>query len=91
VRNLSITKEALEFIRALESKPFKQVLNKVLSLLSDPTPADSIQMKGHGGLHRTDMGEHRIVYCFDEDTVSVLVIGKRNDDAVYKQVERKKL
>lgn len=91
VRKLSITKEALDFVRGLESKQFKQVMNKVLSLLGGPTPADSIQMKGFESLYRTDIGGNRIVYRFDDENVAIIVIGKRNDDAVYKQVERKKL
>ena len=33
---------------------------------------------------RVDVGEYRIVYDLPEDMVRVLLIGKRNDDAVYK-------
>jgi mRNA interferase RelE/StbE len=91
VRNLNPTKEALDFIRGLEPKPFKQVMNKVLALLSDPTPADSSILKGYENLYRVDIGEHRIVYRFDEKAVSVLVVDKRNDDAVYKKLSRKNI
>jgi mRNA interferase RelE/StbE len=91
VRSLNPTKEAFEFIRALEPKPYKQVLNKVLGLLVDPTPSDYSALKGHPDLFRVDIGEHRIVYKFDEKSVSVLVIDKRNDNEVYKKVSRKNL
>jgi mRNA-degrading endonuclease RelE of RelBE toxin-antitoxin system len=37
-----------------------------------------------------DAGEYRIVYAVSDDTVEVLVIGKRNDAQVYKQWERMK-
>jgi mRNA interferase RelE/StbE len=90
VRSLNLTKEALDFIRGLEPKPFKQVLSKVLSLLSGPPPADSSALKGYEDLFRVDMGEHRIVYIFDDESVSVLVVDKRNDDEVYKKLARKK-
>ena len=77
MRSLNLTKEALDFIRGLEPKPFKQVMSKALSLLSDPTPADSSTLKGYENLHRVDMGEHRIVYRivyrFDTKSVSVLI------------------
>jgi mRNA interferase RelE/StbE len=86
-----LTKEAHDFIRALEAKQFKQVMGKILSLLSEPTPADSSALKGYESLFRTDIGEHRIVYQFDEKSVSVLVVDKRNDDEVYKKLARKKL
>ena len=91
VRSLNPKKEALDFIRGLEPKQFKQVLNKVLSQLSDPTPADASTLKGYENLYRVDMGEHRVVYRFDEKSVSVLVVDKRNDDEVYKKLARKKI
>ncbi len=90
MRKLGMTKEALDFVRGLEAKPFKQVMNKVLSLLGNPAPTDSIRMKGFEALYRTDIGENRIVYRFDADNVAIIVIGKRNDDEVCKQVDRKK-
>ena len=39
-------------------------------------------MKGRR-YRRVDQGEYRIVYFFDEDTVTIVVVGKRNDDDVY--------
>lgn len=91
MRNLNPTKESLEFIRALEPKQFKQVMNKVLGLLLDPTPSDSSTLKGYADLLRVDIGEFRIVYRFDEKQVSVLVIDRRNDGEVYKKLGRKNI
>jgi mRNA interferase RelE/StbE len=91
VHSLNLTKEALDFVRALEAKQFKQVMGKILNLLSDPNPADSSTLKGYENLYRTDIGEHRVVYRFDDKVVSVLVVDKRNDDEVYKKLGRKKL
>ena len=90
MRNLSLTREALDFIAGLEAKPFKQVMAKVLSLLVDPIPADSSALRGYKGLFRADIGEHRIVYRYNDTAVSVLVVDKRNDDQVYKKLGRKK-
>jgi mRNA interferase RelE/StbE len=91
VHSLSLTKEAHDFIRGLEAKQFKQVMGKVLALLSEPAPPDSSALRGYENLYRVDMGEHRIVYRFDDKLVSVLVVDKRNDDEVYKKLARKKL
>ena len=91
MRNLNLTKEALDFIRKLEPKQFKQVMSKTLGLLTDPAPTDSSTLKGYENLHRVDMGEHRIVYRFDEKAVFVVVVDKRNDDEVYKKLARKKI
>lgn len=37
-----------------------------------------------------DCGEYRIVYRFkpEEDLVEIILVGKRNDDEVYKQLAR---
>lgn len=92
MHKLNPTKDALNFIRALEPKQFKQVMNKVLSLLIDAKPADSSFLQGYEDLLRVDIGEYRIVYRFDnQDTVSILIVGKRNDDDVYKRLDRKNL
>lgn len=91
VRKLSLTNEAHDFIKKLDAKHFKQVMNRVLGLLGDPSPADSSALKGYADLFRIDQGEYRIVYRFDEESVSVLVVDKRNDDEVYKVLARKKL
>ena len=91
MHDLRLTKEAYDFIRHLEAKPFKQVMAKILGLTADPTPADSSALKGYDDLFRADIGEHRIVYRFNSTTISVLVVDKRNDDEVYKKLARKKL
>ena len=61
-------------------------MNKVLGFLVDPTPADASALKGCPDLFRADIGECRIVYRFDEKSVSLLVVYKRNDDEVYKNL-----
>ncbi|MER3432902.1 MAG: cytotoxic translational repressor of toxin-antitoxin stability system [Leptolyngbya sp. ERB_1_1] len=80
----------LEFIKGLQPKITAQIAKKVLALNLDPLPADSKELKGYPGYYRVDSGEYRIVYRFDpaEDLVEVILIGKRNDDEVYKQLRR---
>ena len=67
-----------------------QIAKKVLSLNIDPLPNDSKQLKGYSNLYRVDSGEYRIVYRFKpkEDLVEVILVGKRNDDDVYKKLSR---
>ena len=91
MHKLSIDRDALKFVQSLDAKQYRQVFNKILSLLSDPIPPDSIAMKDYAG-RRSDIGEYRIVYRFmlEQDTVFVDVVDKRNDDEVYKHLKRKK-
>jgi mRNA interferase RelE/StbE len=36
------------------------------------------------------VGEYRVVYRYDDESVYVVVCGKRNDDEVYRRLERLK-
>lgn len=72
----------------LPAKQFRQVWLKVLGLLTDPHPHDSAQLTGYA-FHRVDTGEYRIVYRATETEIELLLVGKRNDDEIYKQLKRK--
>jgi mRNA interferase RelE/StbE len=80
----------LDFLKGLQPKISAQIAKKVLALNIDPLPANSKQLKGYPGYYRVDSGEYRIVYRFyvDGDLVEVILVGKRNDDDVYKKLER---
>ena len=61
-----------------------------MALNLDPRPADSKSLKGYPGFYRVDSGEYRIIYRFvpEDDLVEIILVGKRNDDEVYKQFEQ---
>ncbi len=88
MRKLDISRDALKFIQELAAKQYRQIGNKMFALLTDPQPADCGPVKGHDGYWRVDFGEFRLVYRFDADTVYLTLIGKRNDDEVYRKLER---
>jgi len=81
-------KTARRFLDSLPPKQFRQIMLKILRLLDDPKPHDSKPMTGHPFL-RNDVGEYRIIYDVQEDTLRVLLVGKRNDDQIYKEMENK--
>lgn len=80
----------LDFLHGLQPKIVAQIAKKILALSVDPFPADSKKLAGYSDLYRVSIGEYRIVYRFlvDEDLVEVILVGKRNDDEVYKQLKR---
>ena len=88
MRKLDITRDAFKFVNDLDAKQFRQVVRKLFNLLADPKPADSSKLTGYG-YRRVDIGEYRIIYKFDNDTTYVVLVGKRNDDQVYKELSRK--
>jgi mRNA interferase RelE/StbE len=84
--SLQIGKPALKSLKALELKPFKQIMIKILSLQSDPKPQDCKALKGYPGGYRVDQGEFRILYTIEENTISIFRVGKRNDGEVYRNL-----
>lgn len=84
---LDLTKAALGFFEQLPPKQFRQVANKVFSLMENPEPHDSKELVGHP-FRRADVGEYRIVYRVEDDILKVALIGKRNDGDVYKRLKR---
>jgi len=80
----------LDFLNGLQPKIAAQIAKKVLALNVEPLPADSEQLSGYQGLYRVDSGEYRIVYRYfpDQDLIEVILVGKRNDDDVYKRLKR---
>lgn len=84
---LKPTKAVVRFIEALPPKQFRQVWLTVLALLTTPFPQDSKQLQGYP-YHRVDFGEYRIIYRVVEETLELILIGKRNGDEVYQQLRR---
>ena len=88
MRLLDITKKVDDFLEKLPPKQFKQVYSTIIDLRKNATPHDSIKLQGSKDQHRVDIGEYRIIYRFDERIVYIQVVGKRNDDDVYKKGKR---
>jgi mRNA interferase RelE/StbE len=80
----------LDFLNGLQPKIAAQISKKVLSLNLDPFPADSKKLKGYDKYYRVDSGEYRIVYTYNSaaDVIEIILVGKRNDDEIYKKLER---
>lgn len=87
MRKLDLTLRSKKFFENLPPKPFRQIVSKVFALLVDPEPPDSMALSGFP-YRRTDIGEYRIIYRIEGDVVRVALIGKRNDDEVYRDVQR---
>ena len=86
---LLIERRALNFLEALEKekKHYVQVVSKLISLIKNPYPNDSKKIKGEKmSFFRVDVGEFRIIYLVETDTIKIVLIGKRNDDEIYKML-----
>ena len=84
---LDLTHDCLKFLRTLDPRQFRQVVTTLFVLLHTPEPHDSAALQG-SPWRRVDIGEYRIVYRVEGDLLKVPLIGKRNDDAVYRALRR---
>ena len=75
-------------LMALRNPIQNRVRAAIGALADDPTPADSIPMRGKGvGLHRLRVGTYRVVYRVQAHRVSVLVIRIDHRSEVYRGYE----
>lgn len=86
---LDISKSVHTFLRTLQPKQYKQVAARILDLATNQEPHDARHLSGYPGYKRIDQGEYRIVFVVQDETVRVPVVGKRNDDDVYRRLQRK--
>lgn len=87
MRRIEVAKRAEKFLRQLPPKHGRQLAAKLRQLAVDPEPQDSKRLQGYPYL-RADSGEYRIIYKHDEAELRVVIIGKRNDDEVYRRLQR---
>ena len=84
---IEFSKRSRVFLSRIPAKHAGQVTRKAESLAENPFPQDSKYLKGYA-LYRADVGEYRIVYYIAGLLLYVYLIGKRNDDEVYKRLKR---
>jgi len=82
---LLVSKKAQKFLDDLPPKQFRQIMKKVFALLENPRPHDSEELRGYPFL-RNDVGEYRIIYDVQGDTLRLILVGKRNDAEMYRQL-----
>jgi mRNA interferase RelE/StbE len=89
VLKANLSNDAIRFLKKRDSKQFMQLFNAINGLCDKQRPADSIAM-GDGQHFRKDVGEFRVIYRFDTESLYVTVVGNRNDGAAYQEFSRKK-
>jgi mRNA interferase RelE/StbE len=87
---IDITRAAGQIIKTLQPKQYRQVVSTILALRENPAIIDSKQLSEDAGYYRIDIGEYRIIYRFEKDTVYVAAIGNISDDEVFKRFAQQK-
>ncbi len=86
--NITFSREALKFVKGLDSKPARQVYEKTLALLLDSKPQSATELRGFKGYLRLRVGDYRVIYSKTNESICVVLIDNRSDDDVYKHLER---
>lgn len=87
MRQLSLHKSVLKELGQLQAKQYRQVVSAILDLMYDAAPNYSKKLQG-SPYSRIAVGEYRVVYRVDDDTVRIAAFGKRNDDEIYRILDR---
>ncbi|MEK6627530.1 MAG: type II toxin-antitoxin system RelE/ParE family toxin [Bdellovibrionota bacterium] len=85
---IDIAKDVGKFLKKIPKKHSSQIAKKIISLSENPKAQDVSDLKGYG-FKRADQGEYRIIFDVKDETLYVILVGKRNDDEVYKKLSRK--
>lgn len=86
---LNLSKDATSFLRTLPAKQYKQVASRIFELEREPNPHDAQHLTGRPSYKRVDCGEYRVIYKVAGEVIHIPVVGKRNDDEVYRNLDRK--
>lgn len=85
---IELSKQAAAFLKDLPAKQARQIAERLMLLSNEPEAISTELLRGYAPMRRLKSGEFRIIFVADSETVQVRLIGKRNDDQVYKMLSR---
>ena len=85
---IKLSKRADKALSKISTKQAKQIATRIKQLALDPEALPTVELKGYTPWRRAKSGEYRIIYKIDEDILRVALVGKRNDDEIYRLIER---
>ncbi len=84
---IDIAKRVEKFQARLPAKHRRQIAARIIALANDPNAQDTKNLQG-SDFRCADSGEYRIVYRVSGQALQIVLVGKRNDDEVYRQLRR---
>ncbi len=85
---VQLQKKAGAFFEKIPAKHARQIVERIDALRVNPSSVVSEDLNGFYPFRRLESGEYRIVFLIENDILHIPVIGKRNDDEIYKQIGR---
>ncbi len=84
---IELAKRVEKFQARLPAKHRRQIAERILLLAAEPAGHDTKALKD-SDFRRADVGEYRVVYRIAHAVLQIVLVGKRNDDEVYRQLKR---
>jgi mRNA interferase RelE/StbE len=88
VLKLQLHKKAAAFLEKIPAKHARQIVERIDALRANPSSVVSEDLNGFHPFRRLKSGEYRVVFFIENDPLHIPVVGKRNDDEIYKQIAR---
>lgn len=85
---IDVLDAAQRFIAKVPAKHGGQIALRIQFLASNPTAPRSKLLEGFAPLRRFRSGGYRIIYFVDGNYLRVVLVDRRNDDAVYRRLKR---
>ena len=85
---IELSRQAAEFLEAIPAKHAGQIVRKISGFAENPDAVPVKELRGYPGMMRLKAGEYRIVFSKDETLLRVILIERRNDDEIYKALNR---
>lgn len=85
---IQYTNDVVKFVKSLETKPARQIYDKIIGLGQDPRPQNSTPLIAHKGFRRMRVGDFRVIYAIETDQVKIVLVDARGDDEVYRSLDR---
>ncbi len=85
---INLSRVSEKFLKKLPPKQCRQIAEKIFKLAENPKASDASILRGYKEYYRADIGEYRIVYRWSKEFLYMTLIGKRNDDDVYRKLKR---
>jgi mRNA interferase RelE/StbE len=84
---IEYSRQAEKILRRVPPKHGRQLATKTTALSRDPYPPDSANLIG-APFRRADVGEYRIIYEVQGETLQIVLVGKQNGAEVYRRLRR---
>lgn len=85
---IQYTNDVVKFVKSLETKPARQIYEKMFALGQDPRPQNSTSLIAYKGYRRMRVGDFRVIYSIGPEIISIVLVDARGDDEVYRSLDR---